>query len=131
MKKFNRTTTIINSIYEANFPIDDDTWLKIELYGLQGNEFRKIIPTFELKNLCKVLKNNTFYKGVSEVSNFPSPSKDLCPIPVEHYTIENYRFEVPESNFMLSYSFRQTKVIVNYYKDETCIAIVAFYIINE
>lgn len=131
MRKFNRTTTVLSGILDAKFPIDNNITLSIELFGMQGNEFRKIIPTIKMTDICTTLINNTFYKSVSEISNFPSPSKDLCPIPVEHYTVTDYRPELPEKNFMLSYALKQSKVIVHFYRNQIYLLTVVFYIVTE
>lgn len=116
---------------ELYFPIDDNVTMTIDVFGKQRlNDsgtfsfiYRSIIPTLVMRNFCTMLMNDTFYKGVSEVSNFPSPSNDLCPIPVEHYTVTNYRLELPE-NYLKSISnsvtprVTQARYILNFYKNE-------------
>lgn len=129
INKFNRTATVLNSNLGLQVPLSDDFSMEIEVFAMQGNEYRKFLPNINLDKLCSFLQNDkTAYGGVVEASNFPPQSPDMCPIPPKLYKIENYLLDLSNATFSIPNYIKMLKLINTFSNSDQKVLSVAVYI---
>lgn len=86
--KYNRTATVLNSILITKKPITDDYLVDVDVFGMQGNEYRKIMPNIVKRNLCTfLLEDDICYPKIVKSSNFPPQGPTMCPIAAGNYIL--------------------------------------------
>lgn len=113
-------------------PISDDAMLEIDYYGMQGNEFRRVLPNMEIKDFCTFLKNDTaVYMNVVAASNLPPQGDDMCPMRGGEYKVENYRLDLSNATFTLPQGVRKIKLIMYFHIAGKIGGVVEVYFIIE
>jgi Protein of unknown function (DUF1091) len=114
LKKFNRTHKAFNGQFTLLKDLGNDfevrmrlknhhNWrskdfflqLGVEIYKMEGNEYRKTPFKLPYEKLCNLLAKETyFYPSVVAASNLPP--QDTCPVPAGTYTVENYFMDISQ-----------------------------------
>lgn len=88
--KFNRTTYVINATADV-YGVDNNVTLTVDVYGMMGNEYRRILPEIVLKNFCSTANSTPYvYPDIVPFSNFPPQDINYkCPWEAKKYFIQN------------------------------------------
>lgn len=109
--------------------MDDNFAMEIEVYAMQGNEYRKLLPNINIDKLCSVFREDkTAYDGVVRSSNFPPQSPGMCPIPPKLYKIENYLLDLQNATFTIPNNVKMIKLINTFASMNQNVLSVAIYI---
>lgn len=130
MSKFNRTAYIVNLAFEILIDIDDDWSIIAEIFGMQGNEYRKIVSNINVDNLCsKVISLEYFYDDIQVNSNLPPRSPDMCPIKAGSYEAHDILFDMSKVPVTLPLGIKKYKVVYHHlYKNLDILTVAVYYI---
>lgn len=133
INKYNRTTSILNSSFKLITEFDDDSSLEIEVFGFQGNEYRKFLPTIKFEKVCTKMNEDTIiYPDLVKVSNFPPQGPDFCPFPVNsNYKVENYLLDIENANVPVPFNIRKVKVTMRFYANKILALDVVYYVVAD
>lgn len=91
VSKYNRTSYIVSGSGILTKPFNDEFSLRYEIFGMQGNEYRKVIPDFVKNKMCTFFKeSNLIYNTIVPFSNIPPQSNNMCPWEPKKYWIKEY-----------------------------------------
>lgn len=128
--KFNRTTTVLNSNFTLLKPLEDTCVIEIELFGYQGNEYRKLIPTIRIEKCCNFMKNDKIiYPGLEKSTNLPKQNDDMCPLKPQYIWFKNTVLELDKAP--IPYNVKQLKIILNIMDGNIDLMKNTYYIIAE
>lgn len=111
----------------------DNNWTNIiEVNGMIGNEYRKLIPDLVYKNYCNELgQTKILYSDIVKSSNLPPQGQDyVCPWPKQQYSIKNYAIDmtsVPQFPF----NCKKFKFVFSYLNNETIMMKFAVFLVEE
>lgn len=137
VSKYNRTTWGLNCDLNLLKPLGDEVSLKIEMFGLQGNEYRKIMPTLKMMRFCSYLREDKFsYPDLVKASNFPPPGPNMCPFKSMFYSVRNAGLSLRRQNFPIPYNVKKIKTnihfLISHFPDSSeTIGKVSYYMIND
>lgn len=114
--KYNRTSYIIQGRGSILIPFSDDFNLRYEIYGMQGNEYRKIYPDFIEKKMCTFLQKSKlmYHTLVGPHSNLPPQAEGMCPWEPKEYWIKDYLANTGSIQ-MVPFGLKMIKIMFYYY----------------
>lgn len=104
---------------------------------MQGNEYRKAMPTINMNKLCSYLETEQFsYRNVVNASNFPLQGPHMCPFKPMFYRVRNMELGMTENNIPMPYNVTKVKVYCHIFISRSpniheTLCKVSFYMINN
>jgi hypothetical protein len=91
IKKFNRTTYVLNGAYELRKPIHDEMTYLFEGFNLQGGQYKKMFENIQKKPCSFIFKplHRKYIEDFRKASSTPI-KLDVCPIAPMNNTLTNY-----------------------------------------
>lgn len=130
IKKFNRTTTVLNSDLILLKTLGDECVIKAEVFGMQGNEYRKVLPTIRIDKCCTFLtEDKIVYPTLRNHSNVPEKGPNMCPFLPNYYYFKNVILELDKSGGIpVPYNTRKIKAVITATVIDHVISKNAYYI---
>lgn len=129
--KYNRTTYAINSTFELLVDLTDKFSFKHELYGMMGNEFRRMLPDMIEEKMCSHIRRwNHLYKDIIEYTNLAPKNLDICPVTKGIYWTRNYVIR-PDELPNLPFNCKKLKSVWTFFYQNEFDIQLAFYVVED
>lgn len=83
-------------------PFDDNFEFRVQVNGMQGNEYRQIMAKDFPKFCTFVSESDVIMADLTKHSTLPDQSPDMCPIKAGYYEINDFALaqELPKHMFL-------------------------------